>query len=245
MPRLLTLLFALFVPPVARQVRRERWSAGLHAADPERPLFDLFAEALFDRLAAVLAAARRWAGDAAAVVQGWVAAAVDPACPTPVLAPCLASGIAREAPAPSRFGLVGSTGRSLVDGLEARFAPRWPNPGHARMAAGLFMTAVALVCAGIVGIVAVLAPSPGVHLQRVSGAASVPVLAAGSDAAAPAPAPAPDPHARASTHSAGLPRGLKVAWAGLELYGSQFHQPIPIRKSDRPGVAASTSRTAA
>ncbi|MBW3556375.1 MAG: peptidoglycan-binding protein [Actinobacteria bacterium] len=190
MPRLLTLLFALFVPSV-RRVRRDGPTSGSHSAHPDKPLFDLLAEALFDTLATGLAAARRWAGDASAVVQGWTAAAVDPTCPTPVVAPCLASGIGRQAPGPSRLPLVGSTGRCLLDGLESRFAPRWPNPGHARMAAGLFMTAIALICAGVVGIVAVLAPSPGVHLQRVRGAASVAVVAPGADAPLPAPSAAP------------------------------------------------------
>lgn len=204
---LLTLLFALFAPPAGRRPRRSAHRSANHAADPGRGLFDLFAEWAFDGLGAALAAGRRWADDAGAVTQGWVAAAVDPICPTPVLAPCLASGIARQAAAPSRLtgvsSILGSTGQHLLDGLESKFEARWPRPGHARMAAGVFVTSVALACAGIVGIVAVIVPSPGIHLQRMTGAGRVAVVPAAvaetpeqespaPAAAAPVPIPALD-----------------------------------------------------
>lgn len=60
------------------------------------------------------------------------------------------------------------------DAVEEWLGPRWADPEHARLAAGLFMSSVALACAGVVAAVSVSAPEPTVHLhlQRLASVVS-------------------------------------------------------------------------
>ncbi len=60
------------------------------------------------------------------------------------------------------------------DEVEAWLGPRWADPEHARLAAGLFMGSVALACAGLVAAVSITAPEPTVHLhlQRLASVVS-------------------------------------------------------------------------
>ncbi len=116
---------------------------------------------------------RRGAVEAHAALQGWAAWAVDPGGPGPAIAPLLSAAIGAAAPPPSVT--IHAVGRScgsavacLVDDLSDRFAHRWPEPDHARMAAGLFVGSLALGCAGLVGVVSVAVPTPAVHLQRLA-----------------------------------------------------------------------------
>lgn len=142
-------------------------------AAPGKPPLDRVAESIV-RLA--LRTARRLrdaGGDAVASAQGWAAWAVDPACPEPAVAPLLNARIAASAPPPSSVVLVagaalGGAVARIVDDVEVRFAPRYPDREQARMAAGLFVGSLALACAGLVGVATVAVPEPAMHLQRLA-----------------------------------------------------------------------------
>jgi hypothetical protein len=192
------------------------------------------AEVVFESLHRFLASTRTHARDAVAVLQAWAAMAVDPSSPLPGTAPLLATRMGSAAPAagPVRhvWSPLAAAGRRIVDDAESRFVDRWPEPGHARMAAGLFVGSLALACAGIVGVVTVAAPLPPVHLQRLAGlepeataslasagpgavvvpapqaAASAPPTTAAAPAPTPAPA-APVAPAPASSTAAAPPAG--------------------------------------
>ena len=184
---------------------------------------DRFA-ALLCRLAVVAASsARRSFADGFAAAQGLAASLVDP-----TIAPELAVAVGGAAPLPPALVAFGrrstDAARRVVDDVAVRFEGRWAEPEHARMAAGLFVGALALSCAGLVGVVTVAAPEPAVHLQRLAavvnlieapvpvppgdeaaGAAAAPAAAAGAapaaDAAA-APADATAPPAEAAPPAA-------------------------------------------
>jgi hypothetical protein len=87
-------------------------------------------------------------------------------------------------------GTVAAVLRGLVtrglDELEFRFTPVFARRRDARVAAGLFATSVALVCAGVLGLVAVAAGPPGVSVaplaargDALAGGAREPVVDAG------------------------------------------------------------------
>ena len=83
----------------------------------------------------------------------------------------------------------GGPALALVERLEARLAERLASPTRARLAAGLFVTSVALGLAGVVGAVGVASPTPAVHLLRLTAAQAEAVQAqAQAQAAAIAPA---------------------------------------------------------
>ncbi|HUP86593.1 MAG TPA: peptidoglycan-binding domain-containing protein [Acidimicrobiales bacterium] len=135
-------------------------------------LADHLAEALSGVTFRSMARGRAAAQDALAAAHGLAAWAVDPACPEPAIAPDLAAAIGAIAAIPTPIATitrtVGDSGRRVIEDLAVRFASRWTDPTEARMAAGLFVGALALTCAGLVGVVTVAAPKPAVHLQRLA-----------------------------------------------------------------------------
>ena len=184
-----------------------------------------------DRAFRAVRSGRRTMGDVLAAAHGLAAWTVDPHCPEPAVAPDLAAAIGAEAPVPASVATlgraVGDSARRIVDDVAVRFAHRWDEPEHARMAAGLFVGSLALSCAGLVGIVTVAAPEPAVHLQRLaavvnlveapvpvpphdSDAATAKVEAAAADTEAPA---TPEAGAAAPAAAAGGPAETAAAVA--------------------------------
>ena len=129
----------------------------------------------------------------------------------------------RIVPQPVRAagGAVRTAGLAIIDQVEVRFIGRWPAPGQARLAAGLFTTALTLSCAGVVGAVSSVNPVPMLQapahasVEQASGpleaAANAPVdgpAPASPDVAAPsaaAPAAAPQAAAPAAAVSPSSP----------------------------------------
>jgi hypothetical protein len=154
---------------------RVRSGPSSRAADPDKPLADLVAEAVFDGVLAGRAAFATWAGDAHAGARRLTASLLDRTGLVPVEAQ------------PPALRAAGPRVSRVTDPLAAQFAARWPQPGHARVAAGLFTTSFALVCAGLVGAVAVVNPSPALPLERASSKA--PIAAAPTETGLPAENP--------------------------------------------------------
>ena len=54
---------------------------------------------------------------------------------------------------------------AVHDRVERWLAPSWTHPGHARLAAGLFMASLSLAGAGVMAALALSAPVPAAHLR--------------------------------------------------------------------------------
>ena len=159
-------------------------------------------------LAALLRAVAAWAraagADLAAAVQGLAAAGVDRRLPVGLLS----VSVGRTAPPASVLVVVagealGRQTRGLVDDVAERFgaAGGFGDAEHARVAAGVFVGALALSVAGLVGVVTVAVPEPAYHLQKLATIvnladaepATADTLPPTTTSAAPAPAPAAEP----------------------------------------------------
>jgi hypothetical protein len=175
-----------------------------------KPGLDHAAHSVLAATAAAGRRGRRSAADAVVALQSWAVVVADPgAAVSPLGAPELAAWTGRSAPAPvSLFAAVGDAvegaiGRA-VDAMAEGFAGRWSEPEQARMAGGLFVGAVALVVAGVLGVVTVTAQEPTVHLQR---------LAAVVNLADPAPAIAVAAAEPATTSTSAAPEAAPAAAA--------------------------------
>jgi hypothetical protein len=208
--KLLALLFALFVPETAAPFKGLAVRRGTHLHNDPKPFADLAAEAVFNGIRQLARRAALAVVDTFAAAQSWTAASIDPQCPSPRVAPEFAAAIGRSGLAPNGVAelseaLCEST-RHLLNEVELRFSARFHEPMHARMAAGLFVSSLAMACAGIVGLVTIAAPAPVVHLKKIATAVNrvvVPAATAGTvQAAAETPKSAKNPETRAPVPAA-------------------------------------------
>ena len=201
-----------------------------------RPAADHLAEVLYRGAFRVLASTRRTLDDVLAAAHGLAAWAVDPQCPEPAIAPDLTAAIGATAPMPRRLVTIShslaESGRRIVDDVALRFADRWQEPEHARMAAGLFVGSLALSCAGLVGIVTVAAPRPTVHLQRLAAVVNL----------VEAPVPVPDVDGATETDAAAAPEA--AAPAAPEVTTTEI-APAPGAEAPASEVAATPAPAAA
>jgi hypothetical protein len=238
MTKLIVLVLG-FLAPIRPLVGRDRHRvvpALTRRAPSGKPLSHLMAEWAFDGIAEARRQGRRAVLELNVLMAACRAPTLDPPPPTPLLAADLA--VARGVlppPLRSRAAMAGlvtaatplrDTVTRITSAIETGFRLRWPEPGHARMAANLFVASLALACAGVVGAVAVVSPQPVLRLDRSPEAATSPPgaglgpaavlpgppLAAPSPTAphAPAAAPAPEPPTVPSQRGA-LPAG-KGMW---------------------------------
>jgi len=106
--------------------------------------------------------------------------------------------------------VVAGMGRILDEG-ESRFVTRWPEPGHARLAAAIFITALTLACAGSVGVVAVAVPGPAI--PRLAAMVASPAVAPGRNPLSVVPASPADAKPEAATTSPPVTTTAAVAAA--------------------------------
>jgi hypothetical protein len=91
---------------------------------------------------------------------------------------------------------IGGKRSEVLDHVEATLSHAFPGPGHARVAAGVFTSSLAIICAGAVGVVALAFPHPVLDVRDLTGRASAAerdtqtVAAAATDAGPAVAAPA-------------------------------------------------------
>lgn len=231
-----------------RGERRHRPARPPAAGRAPGPALDSAAHRLLLAAAGAGGRARPSGADVAVALQSWAAALVDPpACPPVGQAPELVAAIGRAAPVPVSVvvavgeAVEGAVGRA-VDAVAEGFAARGSEPEQARMAGGLFVGAVALVVAGILGVVAVTAQEPAVHLQRLAAVVNLAdpapaVVGGGAGAAAAGDPPTTTSAAPAPLAAAGADADAgAAAAAGADAGGTTTTEAT---------AAAATSTTAA
>lgn len=207
MTKLIVLVLGFLAPirPLMGRDRHQVVPPRTRRAQPAKPFSDLVAEWAFDGIAHARRQGRRAVLELNVLMAACRAPTLDPPPPSPLLAADLAvaRGFLRP-PLRSRPAVAGLTAaatplgdsvRRLTSAIETGFQLRWPQPGHARMAANLFVASLALACAGVVGAVAVVSPQPVLRFDRsAENAGSAPGAGLGPAAVLPTPSlAAPSP----------------------------------------------------